>query len=184
MKGTWRKEKQRKKERKKEGVKESRNFHPTLIIKVSFFDLLENTRLVTINKAYVLLRTQFLRQLWLSTSIAKCIGEGARSSPCSKTHQTKGSVSVSGYSPCSPFQLERRLGDRRRQSVYTSDERKNPYVGNRNMCCVFQIVGFRGVLWRSENFCTSLANFLFHGLEQVAKLATHVFGSCQIDSNV
>lgn len=82
VKGTSRKEKQR----KKEGVKESRNFHPTLIIYELFFDLLENSRLVTINKVYVLLRTQFLRPLWLSTSIAKCIGEGDRSSPCSKTH--------------------------------------------------------------------------------------------------
>jgi hypothetical protein len=81
MKGTWRKEKQR----KKEGVKGSRNFHPTLIINELFFDLLENSRLVAINKADVLLRTQFLRPLWLSTSIAKCIGEGARRSPCSKT---------------------------------------------------------------------------------------------------
>jgi len=82
MKGTWRKEKQR----KKEGAKESRNFNTTLIINELFFDLLVNSRLVTINKAYVLLRTQFLRPLWLSTSIAKCNGEGARSSPYSETH--------------------------------------------------------------------------------------------------
>jgi len=82
MKETWRKEKQK----KKEGVKESRNFHPTLVINVLFFDLLEKSRLATINKADVLLRTQFLRPLWLSTSIAKCTGEDARSSPCSKTH--------------------------------------------------------------------------------------------------
>lgn len=133
MRGSWRKEKQR----KKEGVKESRNFHPTRITNELFFDLLENSRLVSINKAYVLLRTQFVRPLWLSTSIAKCTGESTRSSPCSKPHWTKGSVSVSGYSPCSPFQLERRLGDRRRQSVHTSDEKKNSCVGNLNMCCVF-----------------------------------------------
>lgn len=50
MKGRWRKEKQRKKER----VKESHNFHPTLIISDLFFHLLEKSRVVTINNAYVL----------------------------------------------------------------------------------------------------------------------------------